>query len=410
MERLSVTIEVQSPLCFSERRPAGQFRESTHYVPGSVLRGAVADLMLRDNLEGSAEFKALFNSERPAVFANAYPAPYVLPATAMSCKAESGLRSEGKHGVIDTLIERLCFEALEPAGLLYLPNCSYPLPDGRRCGARMERHAGFYGRKSNGFCSEQVTQRLLTRVAINRRRAVAEDELLYSPIVISEGRRDSDGKYYPTRFRATITITAHADVLLRYLEQVKHLGSGTSRGLGQVCLEVDKMPVDNNEDLELIRQRRQKLNTAIREFWNWLKKLPGCGQPKHNPDNGTYFTINLYSDAVLKEDGWLPTMVLSERMLQHLCKVGDDSLQLIRAYSGYDYRGGWNVAWGLPKDVDVVVPRGSVFLFWTNRPEQWDKALLDIERWGIGERTAEGFGQVRVCDEFHVLARRDHPA
>ncbi len=409
MERLSVKIEAESPLCFSERRPGGQFRESTHYVPGSVLRGAVADFMLRDNLEGSAEFKVLFNSERPAVFANAYSAPYVFPATTVTCKVEGGLHSEEKHGVIDTLIEQLCFEALKPAGLLYLPKCGYFLSDGGRCGARMERHAGFYYRDGDAFRSRKVTQRLLTRVAINRRRAVAEDELLYSPIVISEGGCDGDGNYRPASFQATITTPAHADLLSQYLRQIRHLGSGTSRGLGQVCLKPEKMTVDDNEQFEQIRQRRQKLNDAIREFWSLLKGLPGCDQPKHNPDNGIYFTINLYSDAVLKEDGWLPTMVLSERMLQHLCKVHDDSLQLVRAYSSYDYRGGWNVAWGLPKDVDVVASRGSVFLFWTKHPEQWDKALLDIERWGIGERTAEGFGQVRVCDEFHVLARREHP-
>ena len=409
MERLSVTIEAQSPLCFSERRPAGQFRESTEYVPGSALRGAVADLMVRDGLKGSAEFRVLFEGERPAVFTNAYPAPYVLPATAISCKAEGGLPGEGKHGVVDTLIERLCFEALEPAGVLYMPKCGYSLPHGGRCEARMEQHAGFYHRDGEAFRPGKVTLRLLTRVAINRRRAVAEDELLYSPIVISEGRRESDGKYYPTRFRATVTTTTHADVLLRYLEQVKHLGSGTSRGLGQVQVEVKKGLVNDEKELELIRQRREKLNTAIRECWNRVKKLPGCARPDHNPDEGAYFTIDLYSDAVLKEDGWLPAMVLSERMLRQRCKVNDESLRLVRAYSGYDYRGGWNVAWGLPKDVDLVVPRGSVFLFWTRHPDRWDSALLEVERWGIGERTAEGFGQVRVCDEFHVVARRDHP-
>jgi CRISPR-associated protein Csx10 len=93
-------------------------------------------------------------------------------------------------------------------------------------------------------------------------------------------------------------------------------------------------------------------------------------------------------------------------MLKERCpQVDDDSLLLVRAYSGYDWRGGWNVAWGLPKDVDVVVPMGSVFVFWTQHPERWDEALLDVERWGVGERIAEGFGQVQVCDAFHVEAQ-----
>jgi CRISPR-associated protein Csx10 len=409
VERLSVTIEAQSPLCFSERRPAGQFRESTEYVPGSALRGAVADLMVRDGLKGSAEFRVLFEGERPAVFTNAYPAPYVLPATAISCKAEGGLLGEGKHGVVDTLIERLCFEALEPGGLLYAPKCGYSLPDGGRCEARMEQHAGFYHRDGDLFRHGRVNLRLLTRVAINRRRAVAEDELLYSPIVISEGSYGSDGNYRPASFQATVTTPAGAHLLSQYLGRVGHLGSGASRGLGQVRLQVEEKPVNDAEELGSLRQRLEELNTAIRECWNRVKKLPGCGRPDHSPEDGTYFTIDLYSDAVLKEDGWLPTMVLSERMLRQRCKVNDDSLRLVRAYSGCDYRGGWNVAWGLPKDVDLVVPRGSVFLFWTRHPDRWVSALLEVERWGIGERTAEGFGQVRICDEFHVMARRDHP-
>ena len=274
----------------------------------------------------------------------------------------------------------------------------------------MEQHAGFYHRDGDAFRSGKVTQRLLTRVAINRRRAVAEDELLYSPIVLSEGRRDDQGNYQPAIFRATVTTSTHVRVLSNYLGRVRHLGSGTSRGLGQVQLQVEEKRVKDAEELESLRRRREKLNTAIRECWNRVKKLPGCAQPDHDPDQGTYFTIDLYSDAVLKEDGWLPAMVLSERMLRQRCKVNDDSLRLVRAYSGYDYRGGWNVAWGLPKDVDLVVPRGSVFLFWTKHPDRWDGGLLEVERWGIGERTAEGFGQVRVCDEFHVVARRDHPA
>lgn len=410
MEWLKVTIEAESPLCFSERRPAGQFRESTGYIPGSVLRAAVAELMLRDGLEGSAEFKTFFVSERPAVFRNAYPAPRVFPATAACCKAMGGLRSEGKHGVIDTLVEQLCFEALKPAGLLYMPMCNFGLGNATKCGARMERYSGFYFTAGNALRSGCVSHRLLRRVAINRRRGVAEDELLYAPIVIEEGRCDSEGNYESATFVATLTVPKRGSLVKEYLERVRHLGSGTSRGLGRVRLKVEIEPVEQDKHLESIQQRREGLNRAIKDFWNRLKTLPGCDQPEHDPDKGAYFTIDLYADAILKEDGWLPVVVLDQRMLQEWCGVNDDSLRLVRAYGGYDYRGGWNMAWGLPKEVDVVVPRGSVFLFWTQSPELWDQALVDLEMWGVGERSAEGFGQVRVCDEFHLIARRDNPA
>lgn len=403
MERYRVNITAQSPLCFSARRPAEQFRESTEYVPGTVLRGAVATLMVEDGQADSTAFQRLFVHARPALFTNAYAAPSVhvtpavLPATAMSCKVESGFRPTG-HGVIDTLVERLCVEALRPAGLLYTPKCNH-------CGMRLERFTGFYRQDGQNFRKELVTQRLLTRVAINRRRATAEDELLYSPLVISEGWLDEDGNYSETKFTATVMVPDYAEVLQRYLQQVDHLGSGTSRGLGSVQLEVERDTPNNTEELAALRQRRADFNAAITGFWQLVIQLPGCIPPSHRPDTGTYFSLSLWSDAILKEAGWLPTLVLTERLLKDRCQMNDDTLQLVRSYSGYDFRGGWNVAWGLPKDVDVIVPMGSVFVFWTQRPERWDEALLDVERWGIGERTAEGFGQVKVCDTFHVVGQ-----
>jgi CRISPR-associated protein Csx10 len=257
-----------------------------------------------------------------------------------------------------------------------------------------------------GFSTEAVTQRLLTRVAINRRRATAEDQLLYSPIVISEGRwvpneagSDDDRNYAMTTLESTVFVTEHASTLQDYLKQVDHVGSGASRGLGWVTTEVEMLADD--DDLTSLCERRNNMNNEIKRRWDKLKKWPGCSTPPCSPDTGCYFTIDLYSDAVLKEHGLLPTMILKPEMLKERCGIQDDSLQLLRAYSGYDYRGGWNTAWGLPKDVEVAVPIGSVFVFWTQEPELWEEALLDLEQWGIGDRTSEGFGQVRVCDEFH---------
>jgi CRISPR-associated protein Csx10 len=47
---------------------------------------------------------------------------------------------------------------------------------------------------------------------------------------------------------------------------------------------------------------------------------------------------------------------------------------------------------------------GSVFLFSTEQPLDADAyALLAmLQQDGIGERRAEGYGQLRVCDEFHM--------
>ena len=144
MERYQVIMTAQAPLCFNERRPAEQFRASTGYVPGTVLRGAVASRMVEDGQADTAAFQRLFVHEHPAIFSNGYVAPSVLPATAMSCKAEKGFRRDGKHGVRDTLVERLCVEAFMLAGLLYMPSCSQARGSQDECRSRLERYEGFY--------------------------------------------------------------------------------------------------------------------------------------------------------------------------------------------------------------------------------------------------------------------------
>jgi CRISPR-associated protein Csx10 len=70
---------------------------------------------------------------------------------------------------------------------------------------------------------------------------------------------------------------------------------------------------------------------------------------------------------------------------------------------------GWNIALKLPKEDEVAISKGSVFLFVTKPGETISepevKPLSDlleqIEKSGIGERRNEGFGKVRICDEFH---------
>jgi CRISPR-associated protein Csx10 len=402
MERMKLKLTALSPLCISDKRSDGQFHESAPYIPGAVLRGAAAAAMSYGK-EQSDAFQGFFASNQSAIFCNAYPAPYVLPATAMSCKAERGFLPKN-HGVEDTLVKRLCFESLQPAGLLYQPKCSY-------CKGRLERYQGFYRKNGDRYVTESVTHRLLTRVAINRSRATAEDQLLYSPIVISEGKwvatpsdagtSEENRSFEETEFTAIISVAAHADLLRAYLERLDHIGSGTSRGLGQVKATVEAAEVV--DDLDALRHRREALNEAIKTRWDLVKRLPGCLSPAHSPHEGAYFTIALYADAILKEHELIPVATLNEKMLEVRCGVTDESLKLVRAYSSYGYRGGWNTAWGLPKDTEVVVLLGGVFVFWTKQPEMWDGPLLEIEQKGIGERTAEGFGQVRICDEFHHI-------
>src|SRR5262249_11629717 len=111
--------------------------------------------------------------------------------------------------------------------------------------------------------------------------------------------------------------------------------------------------------------------------------------------------VNLRADAILKEHGWLPTTVLTAAMLCDITGVVDESLRLLRSYMSYDYRGGWHTGQRLPKDTELVTRSAGVFVFQTDDLTPWLAPLAALEVHGIGERTVEGFGEVRTRQHSH---------
>jgi CRISPR-associated protein Csx10 len=381
-----------------------------------VIRGAVAAQILdlsngrsADLTENGGDFQALFLSDNPAIFQNAYPALIfdgdlvskdtfeeygVLPATALSSKNKPGFKEEEdepeKNGVFDTLIDRFCAEGY---GYPYDPNC--PKDGGRVDSAGIT----FYCKVDDEYHSLKVNKRLLTRVGINRRRATSEEEILYSLEVLNESQ---ETKQNPVYYRGAILVEEHLAESLRDFIQQRHqnfrLGGSTSRGLGKVEITT-KQPVSAKIDVE---QKLTKFTNSIQERW---QKWEIFGVPlKELPGDRTYFTLDLQSDAILTEN-WRRTTVISEKMLQQFTQVEDPSLKLEAAYSSYDYLSGWNAAWGLMKDVELITNKGSVYLFSTTQREIWDNVLGELEVRGVGDRTCEGFGQIQICNQFHNVFR-----
>jgi CRISPR-associated protein Csx10 len=413
---LKVIIRARAPLVFSERRPGGQFRPSELYVPGSVVRGALAQRLLDAGVEDGEDFRTLFHGDAP-LFRNAYPAAFhlagegvtllpsrPLPATAYACKTRGGFEDEpseyagGSHGVFDGLVDRLCCETL---GMVvpYVPRCNHPDHGGK--GERVETRSGFYTLTPQGKPREvRVGLRLTTRVAVNRRRKVAEDGMLYSPLVISETTKvkHANGEVqFDTSFQGSIVADgACREVVERHLRQLTHIGSGASRGFGLVDVEAEVA----HEDDPVSRVR--KFNDLVARRWALWERVGAVSgsAPAHSPTRGTFFAVMLVSDAVLLEEGWSPTVRLVPEMLG---KAGRNA-KLLRCYTSADYRGGWNTAWRLPKDTELTARMGSVYVYHTTDgldEAEWCDSLRALEESGVGERRREGFGQVRVCDEFH---------
>ena len=398
---LSIKVTLESPILTGGRKPSGQAVEAVNYIRGGLIRGAIAKALLADlkNNEPDADFERLFLNDDAGIFRNCTPGTKVLPATAASCKDFSGFHKADdneKHGIFDTLLERIVSEKAE---WMYQPNCP-------KCQGRVEAQGGFYTKSESIFTKKELNTRLLTRVAINRQRKVAEDELLYhltaiDPIIVKNQKKTSQDEVESEKVilhgsaRIPSSLVNKVDQTLQ--QKVKRLGGGGSRGLGNICIAVDKQ-----QSSHTLSKRIDDFNNALEKVWRTYTDLPNT---EIGVFEGTYFTLNLQSDAILTaEDGWKRSMVLTAPMLQEMagCKT---NVSLIRSFASYNYVGGWNAAWGLPKETDLVTQIGSVFVFHTPDIDAWLPELQTLENIGIGNRREEGFGQILICDPFHLGTR-----
>jgi CRISPR-associated protein Csx10 len=257
------------------------------------------------------------------------------------------------------------------------------------------------------YHKRDVDQRLLTRVAINRRRMVAEDGLLYSPYVISQAverdRHDKDktSEYVQACFVSHVwRLPDTFDKGL--LKRIQTVGGSTSRGLGHVSIEIET-PEGDVGDPEAVQRRVEALDADIKATMAQFRKWTGKAESGEDVCEGTYFVVGLWSDAVLRTVQGLPTMVFDAEMLEAATGI---KAALVRSYASYGYGGGWQSAWGLPKPAEVLARSGAVYLFCAEELADADyRSLANLEITGVGEQTAEGYGQVRISDEFHLKRR-----
>lgn len=283
--------------------------------------------------------------------------------------------------------------------------------------ARVEAYHSLYSQHDEHYCTHAATSRLLTRVGINRYRATSSDDILYSIEVLNEAfSTANEGKnkeWNNYAYRGYINVPDHslAKKLTTFINansKVFRLGGSVSRGLGKVEINAKEIPLAGD-----IPSRIHAFKQALDIRWKDWSDAFGDGLRPDGSDplteslrDRSFFTLNLHSDAILT-DNWQRTTVISPEMLKEFAVVEDPSLQLHTAYTSYSYSSGWNSAWGLMKDVELVTNKGSVYLFSTSTQNRqiWENALSNLELRGVGDRTCEGFGQVEICNEFHQIFR-----
>jgi len=123
---------------------------------------------------------------------------------------------------------------------------------------------------------------------------------------------------------------------------------------------------------------------------------PPAPAPAAAPERTDSFTVHLLSETLLRDEalGWDPGL---ERLRAALERALGTRLERVagRGFARVERREGWNLSWGLPRPSLVGLAAGTCAAFRVvgdlPRPEDFTR----VEGEGIGERTAEGFGELR---------------
>lgn len=411
---MKVRLIATGPLLLGSGLPIGNVRVSEPFVAGSVWRGAIARVVLERLGNRSYNglpttdsplppaFTDLFSGQSPARFGFLYPlvgerndciawtaAP--LPLTARTCKRQPGLHQPKGHGVHDGLLNQL--------------REARPLSQCPACGGRLERMRGFASAPTGqaALHQEKLGTRSLVRVGLNRYTETAQDQMLYVQDVLEPGQ-EADGQPKTLAFVGYWRGSAAQAEQLQALLQTYGLptdnggyhlriGAARARGLGAVELHLSSpQPLVATTLSAVIEQRVTAVTHQL---------TGGTGPTAH-----LYATLTLRAPLQLLDEWGVPTTQLTGPLLQAYTAELPAGLEILTRSSVVEQEqmSGWSAAWGLPKPVTPALAAGSAVALRVPADER--SALLTfltaVAQNGLGERRAEGLGEVLVCDPFHT--------
>ena len=392
---ITFTIKVKSALHIGQAPlGAGEYLFTQRHIPGSALRGALAEVCIAQGMqpEPGSDFETLFEGPAAVRFEPAYPAKsnrwgYPFPLTARRCKHHGGFPSEDAkteeaarfHGVFDTLVSQIVFEAYLEAGKL--PCIEKALCP--HCWEGVTPAAGVYTWRGgvDGRPGPAATPlKRHTHTAINRERSVAEDNMLFTVETIEPETLLQGCMWVPPQYEQTVKAA---------LCRIEHLGRGATRGQGNVAIELTSSVVPGDT-----QARITALNKCFADEVAYYAALAGDTLPL---TERLYFTLDLLSPAVL---GISATATLAPPDLGLTTPT-----TLIRRFVVPETIGGWwNVA-RLPYATALAAKTGSLFLY--AAPANVDLAQLSAEldalrATGIGRYRERGYGAVMACAPFHL--------
>jgi CRISPR-associated Csx10 family RAMP protein len=288
----------------------------------------------------------------------------------------------------DILIRQVVFEQMLdrnlPLPALYQPKCP-------ECGAEVEPFDRSLVMISEDKCDAvSVPVRRSSRTAIDRHRGVAADGQLYTLEMIEP----MDDHRRPVTFRGRVQGSAEKiKIVNRWIGHVSTVGSGRSRGLGHIQVNVIDARAAK-EPLPELEDRLKAFNQRMREEWAFYSRVAGVDPL---PEGVFYFSLDLLAPAILDWHG-VPVTAPSPAMLGF-----ESGVQLDRGFADYEVVGGWHQGAGLPRRKQTAATLGSVFLYRSEgfALKELARHLSSLEAKGIGSDRARGFGRVLICLPFH---------
>lgn len=419
MKHYSIVLDVVSPLAIRVDH-AADGASSVKYIPGSALAGSLGTLHRLYYPERETQFEDLFLKGKVS-YPNLYPSVfktsaegrgaiqldrhlpiYPLPKTAQTCKRHPGFSNKkDAHGIRDTLIDHALFQLAQEqrrdGKALYEmikrhKTCTH-LASSRACEEAMDHADGYYRRDSAGGMTQVETAdylRLQTRTGINRQTGTVQDRILYNREVYEEGMQF----WGEIALEDDEALCEELETFVREVRQdeVMHIGTGRSRGMGKVLpeMQLSKMSV-----FDTFQKRLKEFNKRLHDEAE-KQKLASVHQQY------SYFAVTLHAPLILTDELLRYRGTIDSEVLQELAGIAIPRLELIYQAASVRRLTGWQELWGLPRINEYAIESGSVFLFRCQEPSQEVlRALYEMEERSIGKRRAEGFGRICISDQFH---------
>jgi CRISPR-associated protein Csx10 len=421
MEELYIELSALSPLAIrSDHAPSGA--ATAGYISSTTFIGALAAAHRLLRPHDTGDFERWFLSEQ-ILYPNLYPASfadtglqdqnspvYPVPRTAQSCKRHPGFLFPQKadndaHGVRDGLIDWALFELIRHSGadpraaLERHKECPH-------CGERMDSFDGYYRR--NDIRKTQLIQakgqkRLRTHSGIDRRSATVQEGILYNRQVFEEGMRFWGALKFTDNKELISEFKSFLEDLNDRNKGVLRVGTGRTRGMGKVAIQVGSPKTARRDPFELFKHRLEQFDARLHSQAQSFE-LSGLG-------NRFFFALTLHSPLILQDEllryqGSIDTNAnfdTKAARLEQLLGCAIPGLERIYQNAGVRRVAGWQELWGTPRMNEYAIEPGSVFLFaCEGKPsEEAYQALFNLDQEGTGKRRAEGFGRVCVSDQFH---------